>query len=279
MQNFNHDRIKKLLNKLKGPTSSCSDEIEVVPSPDRTHALVFSHGLEMTMMNWSYNFTLLDKNLDVVEKFERMTAVSMSCSWSGDSSIFAVPGCAWGGLLLWNVRRKAFTIIRISGRQFIFKFQEPSHLLIQIDPEQLRAMNNEAVFGGGSTQCPAERFRAPADSRIALSKLRWHSRGKLSGIERIAKKASVIDMDFVADGFFPFKGKFPASTTDVFNGRRLEVFQLEAFAAYGDKQAQAWLTEIKKNVGNHPDRWAQARWSRVSKYLGSKKRNIPPGVT
>jgi hypothetical protein len=138
-------------------------------------------------------------------------------------------------------------------------------------------MNSQAVFGGGKAECPVQRFKAPEDARVDISALKWHARDELSKIAQLSEESPVIEMTAVADGFFPFSGKFPSSTTDVFNGRQLEVFQLEAFSAYGDKQSQAWLAEIQKDVG--AARWAQARWSPVSKYLGSKKRALPPGVS
>lgn len=276
MPAFNREKISRLLVHRIGPTEQCSSGIVVVPSPDRSHAVVFSHGWEMSMMNFSYHFTLLDRTLAVVEGFERLRAIHTSCKWSSDSAIFAVAGAPWGGLLLWNLSRKSFAVVRTSGRQFVFDFKGASHLSIRPDPEQLRAMNCDSVFGGGKSESPVERFKAPAKSLLEISKLRWFPRGKLASLEKIAKAAAVLDMDFVRDGFFPFKGKFPASTTATINTRRFEVFQLELFAEYGDQQAQAWLRDVKKKV--RPANWAQARWTPVAKYLGARKRTIPPPV-
>jgi hypothetical protein len=275
MPEFDSGRLKKILIDQRGPIQNCSDELTVVPSTDRQHAVVFSHGWEMTMMNWSYFFTLLDKDLCVVEKFDQMRSSETSCSWSGDSSMFAVSGSAWQGLLIWNLHRRTYAIVRISSRQFVFRFQHTSDLLIQFNPDQLRAMNSNAVFGGGKAECPVKRFKAPADSIVPGRDLRWHKGDKLSDLEKIAKESSMIDMNATADGFYPFTGKFPATTTDVFNGRNLEVFQLEIFAEYGDKQAQEWLREVKKRVPTDSSHWARARWTPVSKHLGFQARKIP----
>jgi hypothetical protein len=137
-------------------------------------------------------------------------------------------------------------------------------------------MNSDGVFGGGRSECPVERFKAPSKASLEISKLKWHPRSSLARIAKIAGAAPLVDMSFVRDGFFPFKGKFPASTTVTINTRPFEVFQLELFAEYGDKQSQAWLRDIKKKV--RPANWTQAHWSPVSKFLGSRKRTIPPGV-
>lgn len=264
---FDTKKIKKILTALKGP--DCGN-VYAVPSPDGSHAVVFSHAWEMTMMNWSYCFTLLDKGLAVAEEFPKLTSIRTSCAWSSDSAFFAVPGEAWGGLLLWDVRRKSFALIRTGSRQFIFDFQGPDRLRVQCDPEQLRAIN----LGAGVSSSPVQRYKALPDSLIEVRTLSWHPREELSKADQLAKTALAVKAGLVKDGFFPFKGRFPASTTDVIDDRRLETFHLEAFAAFGDKQSQAWIDEIKRKVGE--DRYTGAIV--VSKLLGKRKRSIPPGV-
>lgn len=186
--NYDARRLKAILLKLRGPDDQGDDELEIVPAPDGGHAVVFSHGWEMTMMNWSHCFTLVDRSLKVVEKFDGLSAIRRHCAWSSDSAQFAVAGSEWGGLLLWQVARKAFTIVRTTGRQFCFEFAGPARLRIWFDPEQLRVMN---IAPGGKI---ARLYRAPAEAVLDTAALEWRPRAGLARIVDAARKAPVVPM-------------------------------------------------------------------------------------
>lgn len=278
MQDFKEDKVKESVTAKWGSAENCDQSVEITPAPDKSHAIVFSHGWEMTMMNWAYHCTLLNQALAPVEAFELPSCPKTSCAWSQDSAVFAVLTSADGYcLLLGDVKRQAFTLIPVSYPQFLFNFEASSRLLIKCDPEQCRAINSEAVLEGDKAAYPVRRFKSIPDTPIALSGLEWLPVAQITRIASI-KQSPVLDTGFTPDGFFPFTGKFPASTTEVLNGRQMEVFHLELFAEYGDRQAQQWLAAIKEKKGGNPQGWGAIRYSRVSKHLGNLQRSVPAGV-
>jgi hypothetical protein len=248
-------------------------------APDLTRALVFSHGWEMTMMNWTYRLTLLDHDFNAIEGFTPADAAKISCAWSDDSALFAIFAGAPGyALWLGDTRGKRFALIPVSYPQFLYEFRGATHVLLRHDPEQYKAINSNAVAGGGETQYPVRRYKACADTLIDAAALAWHTDTSPENLAAIMQGLPLTDTGFTEDGLHPYGGKFPASTVDVLNERPLEVFHLELFAAYGDRQAQEWLAQVRQKAPKDPGQWGMVKYSRVKKYLGNVKRTIPPGV-
>lgn len=266
-------RLRKILLE-RGSYDWCDTAIHVRPSPDRRHAMVFSHGSEMTMMNMRYFFTLFDRKGGMLDKFEPAAAVDNHCAWSADSRLVAVPiAIKHEALFIADVERSMFAVIRLSNRQCRFRFDGAKALRIEFDREQLAAINSDRVFSGDKAAWPIRRFRAPAPRSVKEGSLDWHPRTAMARLPRLVAAAALLDMEPVPDGFYPFRGRYPASTTDVYNGRPMEVAHLVAFAEFGDRQAQRWLAPIKKKAKAGK---SVSQWDPVSKHLGRRTRTVDP---
>jgi hypothetical protein len=104
-----------------------------------------------------------------------------------------------------------------------------------------------------------------------LKTLDWHT--SMKGLKTKVTAALRIDLEPLRDGFHPFNGPYPASTTATVSGRKLEIWHLIAFAKYGDPQAKAWLGAIKKMAKEKGVEVSP--WEPVVRYLGKRKREVP----
>ena len=77
----------------------------------------------------------------------------------------------------------------------------------------------------------------------------------------------VYNHELIDGGFNEFHGTLPQDTVTGYNGRAFEVYQLQAFAEYGDKISQYWLDEIKRKTNNNYN-----ISHRVSDYIGQRRR-------
>lgn len=258
-------QLRKILAQ-RGSFEQCDQDVRSVPSPKGKHAVVFSHGYEVTMMNYQYFVTLFDGNT-IASLLEPLRPVHAECVWSADSKRFALP-VAWSdeAIFVYDVTKAIFCAIRVSTRRVKFSLKEAGLLHIQFDPEQLRMMN----LNDGRSQMPVERFKAPKQVKVKLAEQIWYPEHDLKRLGELMPGFPMIDMEAITDGYFPFKGKFPASTTAQINGRKLEIFHLVAFADCGDAQSKKWLEEIRKKA----DKREISPWDPVSKYLGKQKRTV-----
>jgi len=269
-------RLRKVL-EARGSYEQCGDGVDVFPAPDGSRAIAFSHGWEVTMMNWSYCFTLLDRGGRIEDLYEPLRAVHPICEWSPDSRLAAVPVAPGEeALFIADVKARRFAFVRLPNRQCRHRFDGPRRLRLEFDPDQLAAMNAQAVFGGGKAQFPVERFRAPAPQVVDVKQLDWQPAGAMKALKKALAAAPLVELAAVRDGFHPFTGPYPASTTASINGRKLEVWHLLAFARHGDRQAQAWLDELEKRAKQKGVEISP--WEPVSRYLGKRKREIAPGT-
>ena len=265
INSFGMDISKFVRKPLVRPDLLYNQSFFVCKSPNKEFKIVFSHFSEVRMMVEEGLFTLVDHNDAVIDNFEPLVAIrSNVLAWSSDSSYFALPI---------RFTDYGFLIVRLPGRDFTFlKFENPYPLEIAIQNEALAVSYNEQqvalsnsnqVVGGGSLEIPKKLYRKPADLQFKLDSLIYHPRESLSKGQVLFEKDGSHELKLIDEGYSVFKGEFPRTTSSVYNNRQLEVYQLEAFAGYGDDPSQIWLEEIKRKTNNNYN-----RWNKVSDYLG-----------
>ena len=107
----------------------------------------------------------------------------------------------------------------------------------------------------------------PNDLTFDLAELNFHTRQKLNDLTKLIKSDKEYNLQLIDGGYNEFNGVYPQNTKQVYNTRQLEVYQLEAFAEYGDKKSQEWLDLIKRKTNNKYN-----RWTKVFDYIGYHER-------
>jgi hypothetical protein len=129
-------------------------------SPDGKHALAFEPGLEYSMMRYQHQFRLVDPSKNVVQAFAGLFSAVQLAWWSPDSRIVAVPvDDQYGGLLLYDVRRKLYSLARFSPYEETVTVSSAG-LRIAADRREF-----EAAFG--------TEFPPPPEIAIQFKALRW----------------------------------------------------------------------------------------------------------
>ena len=244
-------------------------DISFVFSPDRKYKIAFSHFLEVRMNSYQGLFNLLDKDDNIIDGFEPLTTFSsQKCCWNEVSKIFAVSIVDFGyGYLFVKVPDLKVSFIRISNPYPLNIYFTNRAFVISYDDYQLSLTNSTATFGGGPLEIPSKMYLKPKDIEIPMDEIIFHPREKLEDFAVLTQSHNQYQLDPIDGGFREFAGKFPENTKQAYNTRQLEVYQLEAFAEYGDEQSQEWLNAIKeKTKGNY------SKWEKVENYIGFQKR-------
>ncbi|MCA9109047.1 MAG: hypothetical protein KDA52_03795 [Planctomycetaceae bacterium] len=119
---------------------------------------------------------------------------------------------------------------------------------------------------------PIKRLKAPPDRVVDVSTLSFYPKKDLEDGEarkQILHQQPVYEFLPIEDGYFPFDGPMPMSTSQLINHRPMMLSRLEGFAGFGDRQSQVWLDEVKR-TGKPYYPLKEVTW-----YIGEKKRTIP----
>ena len=197
-------------------------------------------------MTYEGLFTLLDDNDTIIEKFEPLTAISQRlCCWTSDSTHFAVAvGHFQSGFLIVRLPQLDFSFLKFANPYLDISFQKDK-FVVGYNDEQVALTNSTQTFGGGVLEIPTKTMIKPDDLRFGLSDLNFYSRQQLNDFTNIIKSAKEYNLELIDGGYKEFKGIFPQNTKQVYNTRQFEIYQLEAFAEYGDKKSQEWLDNDK----------------------------------
>ncbi len=242
--------------------------VDFVVSPDKKFKIAFSHFQEIRMSTYEGLFTLLDNNDTIIEKFEPLTAInSRLCCWTDDSVYFAVAiGHSPSGYLIARLPQLDFSFLKMANPYLDISFHN-NKVVVGYDDEQVALTNSTQTFGGGVLEIPTKTMIKPNDLTFDLSELTFYSRQQIKDIPNLIKLDKEYNLQLIDGGYNEFKGEFPQNTKQVYNTRQLEIYQLEAFAEYGDKKSQEWLELIKQKTNNKYN-----RWTKVSDYIGFLKR-------
>lgn len=242
--------------------------VHYVASPDKKFKIAFSHFQEIRMSTYEGLFTLLDDNDRIIEKFEPLPVVSERlCCWTHNSKYFAVAiGHSPSGYLIVRVPEVDFAFVKMANPYLDIKFQDEVFLIGYSD-EHVAVTNSTQTLGGGVLEIPSKTMIKPNDLTFDLSHLAFHPRQQLNDLTKIINSEKEYNLQLIDGGYNEFKGVFPQNTKQVYNTRQLEIYQLEAFAEYGDEKSQEWLEMIKRKTGNKYNRWAK-----VSDYIGFLQR-------
>ena len=107
----------------------------------------------------------------------------------------------------------------------------------------------------------------PNDLTFDIAELVFYPRQRRNDLTSLIESDKEYNLQLIDGGYNKFEGVFPQNTKQVYNTRQLEIYQLEAFAEYGDKKSQEWLEMIKRKTNNKYN-----RWTKVSDYIGFLKR-------
>jgi len=244
------------------------DYVHYVASPDKKFKIAFSHFVEIRMSTYEGLFTLLDDNDTIIEKFEPLTVVSERlCCWTDDSTYFAVAiGHSPSGYFIARLPELDFTFIKMTNPYLDISFLKDK-FVVGYNDEQVALTNSTQTFGGGVLEIPSKTMIKPNDLTFDLSVLTFYSRRQIKDIPNLIRLDKEYNLPLIDGGYNEFKGVFPQNTKQVYNTRQLEIYQLEAFAEYGDKKSQEWLELIKQKTNNKYN-----RWTKVSDYLGFLQR-------
>jgi len=247
-----------------------NENVMQVFSPDQKYQVVFSHFHEIRMGVYECLFNLLDNNEKIIDRFEPLTAISSNdCCWAENSACFslAVRVEENYGYLFIHLPSLEFAFIKIFNPYPLDISFDSDNFIITYNDEQVKAANTNKLFGGGSNTLPYKKYIKPNDLVFKLSDLQFFKRDKMKNLNSIIESYKEYKHELNDGGFNEFKGVFPQDTITGYNGRSFEVYQLEAFAEYGDKVSKLWLDEIKnKTFGTYN------KWNKVSDYISFRKR-------
>ena len=241
------------------------EEVRYHVSPNKKYVLVVSHCWEYRNGCNACLFHLLDDSGSIIEDFNPHTTQGI-VRWSDDSHFLGIVTSHLinRGVLIMDLVRHQFTFVRSRCNHFNFN---DSTLIFTIPEREIELTNSDSLVGGGKSSLPRVKFLKPPDVIIQLSSLPFYSKNELANICEVKNDVLEINLEPIKDGFWPFHGRFPQNTWDSFNGREFEVYQLEAFAKYGDEQSIKWLNEIKSMSNKR----YESGWP-VSYYLGKRER-------
>ncbi len=246
-----------------GINANFSNEVNLNTSPNKTHAIVISHC-------WTYKrgakaclFHLVDNNENIIEDFTPLTT-NAKLSWSEDNSMIAIcVGEAHRGILIYHIEEKAFSFFK--SNSYTFKFDN-NQLKLYISDKFVEQLNSSQLLGGGESELPRVKYVRPDDITVDVRQLKKFNKSELENYFDVGE-ANPIYIDPLERGFWPFNGRLPQNTTQGYNGRDFEMYQLETFAKFGDSQSIEWLFEIKEKTKNE-----YSKWDKVSDYLGHRER-------
>ncbi|MDO3628482.1 LEA type 2 family protein [Mucilaginibacter sp. BT774] len=246
-----------------------TETTQSVISPDKKSKVVFSHSQEIRMGSYEHLFSLLDSDDNLIDNFEPLIAISNHCCWKPDSSYFglAIRFEKIYGFLLIHWPSLNFTFIKVFNPYPLDISFKNHDFVISYNDQQVAAANTSQLFGGGTTELPYKKYFKPADILFNLAELKFYSRDRLEDIPDIIESDKEYKFDLIDGGFNEFHGTFPQDTITGYNRRAFEVYQLEAFAAYGDKVSKFWLEEIQRKTNNKYN-----KWNKVSDYIGHRRR-------
>lgn len=260
-------KSKKELPETQGEELS----YKYIRSPDKNYFIRIGSTYEYTYgITSAVTFHLLDKHKEVIFDFRPLAAEAKDCKWSKDSRyIVAAARCNdFNGVCVIDLQKKKFGLVNFKNSpQIEVKLVDSTKVCVRADSDQLKARNNTATFGAGPAEFPCIRYRGEQPVILDINDLVYKKLENISHAASLFSKAKTHTVRIIKDGFHPFKGLLPQSTTQKFNTRQMEVFHLELFAAYGDKVSAKWLKEVKQlSKGKY------SPWDHVSNYLGKRKR-------
>jgi hypothetical protein len=247
-------------------------------SPDKKHKLIFSHSVEFSMGTCSWCVTLATKH-KILHPFPPSFIGKPYCAWSFDSRFFAVQiSSTLPVILVWNCDKDCFAVINLQAPEGEMKFLKNGDLVYEINDyglnESSEILNNVYTWEkeNGKPEWPLIRYKKNS-IKFKRSQLKFYPADEISNIKKIIKVQKQYQLNVAENGFLPFKSEAPQSTDHKINGKRLKIFQLEAFAKYGDHVCQKWLKAVRKKQdertaqgGNRSDHHT------VVKYIGEQKR-------
>jgi hypothetical protein len=246
-------------------------EVTLIISPDKKHKIAFSHFFEVSMGSYQGLFSLMDEADNIIDGFEPLTtANSYNCYWKDDSTIFTLicDDFAYGYLFV-RIADLSLSFVKIvyphpSNINVLFK---NDMIVFSYDDHQLSLKNSVQTFGGGLLEIPSKVYLKPKDIEIPFDELTFFPRKDLQNLKSLTQNDREYRLDPIDGGYREFTGTFPQATDQLFNSRHLDVYQLEAFAEYGDEQSLEWLEAIKAKTGGKYNKWAK-----VTDYIGVQKR-------
>jgi hypothetical protein len=263
------DALKLFRKPLTGPKWNNPGEVTFVTSPDGKYKIAFSHFFEIHMGSYHGLFNLLDGSENIIDRFEPLvTYGSQHCCWTDTSTLFAMGIASFGyGYLLMQLPEKKVAFIKAPNPFPLNIYLTEKAIILSYDDYSLSLKNSTQTFGGGPLEIPCKIYLKPTNIEIPLNSVRFFPRSELTRLGELTAKDMVYRLDPIDGGFREFQGAYPQTTMDKYNTRQLEVYQLEAFAEYGDKQSQEWLEAIiKKTKGKY------SKWEKVANYLGIQRR-------
>jgi hypothetical protein len=251
---------------IGNPYVDYSSEVQYHKSPNNLYFVTISHCWEYRMGSNACLFNLITNDGKIVEDFVPYTTGG-TVAWSDDSQFLAVRINEQNeGILIMDLALHQFAFIRSRCRHFSF---QNNAICFTIPERDIKSMNSDRLVGGGTTELPRIKYLKPPDVFIPLAGLTFYDKSSLKNIAEHANDIQEIILEPLQDGFWPFYGKFPQNTLDGFNRQEFEVYQLEAFARFGDEQSLKWLEEIKSMKDKKYNRGL-----RVSCYLGNRVREV-----
>jgi len=232
-------------------------------SPDGMKNIIISHCWEYRMGANACLFHLIDNDKNIIEDFTPFTT-NGKVSWNEKSNICGISiGEKERGIIIMDTELHKFALIKTDCRDFKI---ENNTLMLFISQKEIDLLNRETLYSGGTTELPRVKFERPEDIYVELDSLKYFKKKELPNIYNLSSDEKIEHLP-IQNGFWEFKGRVPTNTYDGFNNRDFEVYQLEAFAKYGDEQSIEWLNEIKAMKDRKFDRWAK-----VSYYLGYREK-------
>lgn len=258
----NQKYLREPFRNIKGDFQK---ELKIFPSPDKEKNIVISHCWEYRMGANVCLFHLTDNKMKIIEDFTPHTTYG-KIKWAEDSNTVAITiGESQKGILIMHIELMEFSLVKTNCIDFEI---EKGILKLIIPQDQIDLLNSDKLYGGGISELPRIKYIKPADITIEIASLIYYQKNQLKHIFELNKEEK-INLAPINSGFWEFIGKLPQNTYDGFNGREFEVYQLEAFARFGDQQSMKWLDEIKSMTDKRYD----IGWP-VSYYLGKREREI-----
>ena len=249
-------------------------------SPDKRRRVIFSHDEEYAMGWYRWYVTLADKN-NILQPFPYIAASERYCTWSTDSRFFAVRILdSRPVMFIWDCDKERFAILDFDSPSGEIIFSKRGDFKFEINDYGLERRSEilnkidqwDPVLEDKPPEWPLIRYKKNS-LKFKRSELKFYPTDKLPDIWKLVKKQKRYELDIIEDGFLPFRGEMPQSTEHKVNGKRMKIFQLEAFAQYGDKTCQKWLKEVhKKQAEREAKGGNRSGHHTVVKYIGKQNK-------
>lgn len=223
-------------------------------SPDKNYEIAF-YDFEEPMMGMNIcKFYLMDLRTGSKTAFPLYTLFcGQQTSWSRESTHFLLPiSSDIDFFFIYNLITQQFAALPFKNVWILHGYIIDERVVIEFDSNEIPDRRERESY-------PTKKYSSPEDLEFKFSVLEWKSFNELSEVHKLVKGKSLIKFDPIDCGWREFKGLFP-QTTEVL------VWELNKFAEYGDKQAQAWIEQVKNTS---PD---FNYWVKASVYIGYKKR-------